>query len=146
MTVKNDTQAPHEPGSPGIGKRAAKRRMQLEELERRQSEALARMNQERAALRQAVAEAEARARRQERAQQKKDEGRVKCILGELVLTVMRDGGPDALQMSSQHLLRLSPKDRQLLDKVWAVISARADAEQPSRRTKWAQDGDVPSGE
>ena len=133
------------PQGPSIGKRAARRRMQLEELERRQSEALARMNQERAALRQAVAEAEARARRQERAQQRKDEIQLKSILGALVLTVMRDGGPDALRMTSQDLLRLDPRDRQLLDKVWAVIMARAAEEHP-RKAKDALNGDVPSAE
>lgn len=130
----------------GVGKRAARRRMQLEELERRQSEALARMHQERAALRQAVAEAEARARRQERAQQRKDESQLKSILGALVLTLMRDGGPDALRMTSQDLHRLQPKERELLDKVWAVISARADAEEPPHRRKQAPEGDGGSPE
>lgn len=130
---------------PSIGRKAAKRRMQLEELERRQSEALARMNQERAALRQALAEAEARARRQERAQQRKDETQLKSVLGALVLTVMRDGGPDGLRMTSQDLLRLEPKDRQLLDKVWAVIMARAAEEHP-RRGKDALEGGDPSAE
>jgi hypothetical protein len=129
-----------------IGKRAARRRMQLDELERRQSEALARMNQERAALKQAVAEAEARARRQERTQQRKDEGQLKSILGALVLTVMRDGGPDALRMTSQDLLRLDVKDRQLLDQVWAVIIARAAAEQTPRKRKGASASNDPPSE
>lgn len=146
MKDEENGMAPKPNEGPSIGKRAAKRRMQLEELERRQNEARARMNQERAALRQAVAEEEARARRQERAQQRNDENQVKRILGALVLTVMRDGGPDALRMTSQDLLRLEAKDRQLLDKVWAVISARTDAEQAPRGSKGAHEDDDPSAE
>lgn len=146
MKEEEDGKTPNPTQAPSIGKRAAKRRMQLEELERRQSEARARMNQERAALRQAVAEAEARARRQERNQQRRDEIQLKSILGALVLAVMRDGGPDALRMTSQDLLRLDAKDRQLLDKVWAAISARANADQTPRRSKGAREDDDPSVE
>lgn len=131
---------------PSISKRAARRRMQLEELERRQSEASARMKQERAAAKKALAEVEARARRQERAQQRKDETQLKSVLGALVLTVMRDGGPDALRMTSQDLHRLQPKERELLDKVWTVISTRADQEEPPRGSKGAPEGDGGSAE
>lgn len=145
MNDEENGKTPKPTQAPSIGKRAAKRRMQLEELERRQSEALARMSQERAALRKAVAAAEAKARQLERRQQRKDEAQLKCVLGALVLTVMRDGGPDALRMTSQDLHRLEAKDRELLDKVWAVISACADTEQPAR-SKSALDGDVSSAE
>ncbi len=129
-----------------IGKKAERRRMQFQELERRQSEASARMKQERAAAKKALAEVQARARRQERAQQRKDQTQLKSILGALVLTVMRDGGPDALRMTSQDLHRLQPKERELLDKVWAVISTRADQEEPPRRSKGAPEGDGGSAE
>lgn len=143
-TEIDKTQTAHQ--GPSISKRAARRRMQFEELERRQSEASARMKQERAAAKKVLAEVEARARRQERAQQRKDETQLKSILGALVLTVMRDGGPDALRVTSQDLHRLQPKERELLDKVWAVISTRADQEEPPRRSKGAPEGDGGSAE
>ncbi|NML48024.1 hypothetical protein HHL11_30025 [Ramlibacter sp. G-1-2-2] len=127
MEDKPSNQGPSADEERGIGKTAAKRRDQLRQLEEKRRKTLARLNEARAQLAQAVAEDEARARRRQRNQQMQEYKRLKFVLGGLVLTVMQSDGPAAFAMSSQDLFRLSDKDRQLLDRVWAVIRSRSES-------------------
>jgi hypothetical protein len=123
MTDKCSTARSTKTDSPGIGKTAAKRRDQLRLLEEKRTRTLAQLNKARAELAHAVAEAEARERRRFRNQQMQEAKRLKFILGGLVLAAMRGVGPDGFTMSSQDLAQLREKERELLDRVWAVLNA-----------------------
>ena len=129
-----------------IGAVAARKRDQLKQFEAARKRSIDKLNQERAALAQAVAEAEARERRRVRNQQMADQKRLKFILGGLMLGSLRSLGELGFSMTAEDLKQLPEKDRTLLTQVLAAHVSASTVDTPPEKPNGPEDDegvDVP---